>query len=220
MMYASSAPAVIPAPARTAGALSLGALMLSTAIGLALAWPVARESLLDAPRVGSAFAAVAASPTLAAAIRLQAEALSGETQEQIDAYDSAWMRERQAGSGPLIEGYLALPASAELRRILAASDGVVTHAILMDERGRNVAIAAPTSDFWQGDEAKFIRTFGSGPSAEHRSVPQYGQDGRTVVCWVSRTVADARTGRSIGAVALEVNAERAGKAFCGDDPAP
>jgi hypothetical protein len=208
------------APPRPARAFRLVALIGLAALSAAALWPVARERLIYAPRVAAAFAAVEGSDAFRAAVLSQNEALAGETQAEIDARDATWIAERARGDGPLVRAHLDRPASAELRRIVSASNGVIRHAILMDDRGRNVAIAAPTGDYWQGDEAKYLRTFAVGRAAEHRSVPQRGHDGTFVGCWASRTVTDARTGAPIGAISLEVDAERAGKAFCGNDPAP
>jgi hypothetical protein len=188
---------------------------LVVTVGAVLVWPVLATEFISAPKVNRVLDRISASLPLRAAVLVQNETLASQSQAEIDAYDEAWMAERRQGTGPLIEGHLALPASDLLRRILAESGGVVEQAILMDNRGRNVAIAHATSDFWQGDEDKWLQTFRRGPAGEHRAAPERSHDGRFVACWVSRTVTDARTGEPIGAVAIEVNAERAGTRFCG-----
>jgi hypothetical protein len=188
---------------------------LVVTVGAVLAWPTLSAELIAVPKVHRVLDKISASLPLRAAVIVQNETLAGQSQAEIDAYDEAWMAERRQGTGPLIQGHLALPASDLLRHILAESGGVVEQAILMDNRGRNVAIALPTSDFWQGDEDKWRMTYLRGPAGEHRAVPEQGHDGRFVACWVSRTVNDARTGQPIGAVAIEVNALKAGTRFCG-----
>ncbi len=54
----------------------------------------------------------------------------------------------------------------------------MTHAILMDEKGRNTAIAAPTTDYWQGDEAKFIGTAGKASLEPQRGDIEQRHDGK------------------------------------------
>jgi hypothetical protein len=193
-------------------ALLAAALVVAT--GSVLAWPTLSEQFIETPRVNRVLDSIQASPDFRAAIALQNEALAGQSQAEIDAFDSAWVAEGGDVDAPLIRGHLELPASAHLRRIVAESGGAVGHAILMDNRGRNVAIARPTHDFWQGDEAKWRETFLKGARAEHRSTPEVSHDARFVACWVSRTISEPRTGEPIGAVAIEVNASRAGARFC------
>jgi hypothetical protein len=198
--------------------LRLGFMGSGLAVLAAIA-PLALESLVHAPATDRAMATIAASPALQAAIIMQNEVLAGEDQAAIDAYDRAWMAESKAGDGPLTRAHLALPASVELRRIAAASGGTVGQIILMDERGRNVALAAMSHDYWQGDEAKFTETFPKGAAGRHVGAPERGQastgqEAGFVACWVSQTITDRRTGLPIGAMAIEVNAERAGMGFC------
>ena len=82
--------------------------------------------------------------------------------------------------------------SAELREVKKQSQDMITEIIVTDARGLNLAISDMTSDYWQGDEAKFTEVFGKpantlffGPinydeSTKrfqlHLSVPLYSED--------------------------------------------
>jgi hypothetical protein len=57
--------------------------------------------------------------------------------------------------------------SAHLREIKKQSQDVVTEIIVTDTRGLNVAISDMTSDYWQGDEEKFIEVFSQPANTMH-----------------------------------------------------
>lgn len=89
---------------------------------------------------------------------LRAKNASGETLAMIQARDRSWATNAQrALRQQLVDG-----PCAERLRALAQPDPSVVEVILMDARGANVCLSRETSDYWQGDEAKFQRTFGVG----------------------------------------------------------
>lgn len=57
--------------------------------------------------------------------------------------------------------------SAQLREIKKQSQDVVTEIIITDARGLNFAISDMTSDYWQGDEAKFTEVFSKPANTMH-----------------------------------------------------
>jgi hypothetical protein len=155
---------------------------------------------------------IAADATLIAAIRAQNLALQGQSQQAIDLIDRQWIEERKNPNGALTSALLASAPSHHLISLVGASRGSLTHAILMDERGRNVAIVAPTTDYWQGDEAKFIETAGKNSTDIQHGDIEKRHDGKGLACWVSRTIfAD---GKPIGAIAVEVNLQQVPRSFC------
>jgi hypothetical protein len=155
---------------------------------------------------------IATDATLLAAIRTQNAALAGQSQQAIDALDRQWIEERKNPNGALTSALLKTAASQHLIALVGASKGSVTHAILMDERGRNVAIAAPTTDYWQGDEAKFIETAGKASLNVQRGDIEKRHDGQGAACWLSRTIfADSKP---IGAIAVEVSLHQVPRSIC------
>jgi hypothetical protein len=150
----------------------------------------------------------ASDPRLAAAITAQNARTAGYSQADIDRLDGEWMSEIGNSDSALIRSVLDHPMSDMLRERVAASDGIITEVFVMDALGLNVASAALTSDYWQGDEAKFSETFPLGPDAVHISEVEFDESSQTYQVQVSLSLADPATGRVIGAMTVGLEAER------------
>lgn len=131
---------------------------------------------------------------------------AGLSEARLIELDSAWRAEVGQASTPTIAAIHGSAVSAMLRERVAEAGGKVTEIILMDNRGMNVAVSSVTSDFWQGDEAKFTETFPHGPAALHISDIELDESSQTYQAQVSFVVADA-SGNPIGAVTIGLNAE-------------
>jgi hypothetical protein len=83
---------------------------------------------------------------------------SGETSEEVQRKDKDWMQNPQF---PLRKT-LSENACAQHLRDLTKADPSVIEVILMDKNGANVCVSKVTTDYWQGDEAKFQKTFDAG----------------------------------------------------------
>jgi hypothetical protein len=162
----------------------------------------------------SAALAIMADPLVLDAIRQQNVALQPQTQAELDVIDKQWIEERKNPAGQLTAAMLATPVSRQLRALVAGSHGALTHAILMDNRGRNVGVADPTTDYWQGDEAKFLNTAAIGSSDVQRGDIERRHDGKGAACWLSRTIFEA--GKPIGALAVEVNLDHVPPFVCAE----
>lgn len=97
-------------------------------------------------------------PVLVTAIQRQNTQTAAHDPAMIDALDQTWRGEVGAAATPLIDSVLMTEAAAFLRSQVEASGGMVTEVFVMDARGLNVAASGITSDYWQGDEAKFQQT--------------------------------------------------------------
>lgn len=146
-------------------------------------------------------------PVLVEAIRAQNAAHSSLSQSQIDELDLAWRAQVGAADAPQIEAVLNNAAADFLRTRVAQSSGVITEAFAMDSRGLNVAASAVTSDYWQGDEAKFSETYPNGPGAVHFGEVEFDESSQTYQGQVSVVVVDPATGTAVGALTLGLNAE-------------
>ena len=82
----------------------------------------------------------------------------GMTLDQIKQTDAAWM----AGKSPLIEELQNNKVGTFLKNIIVQQSGVYNEVFLTDAQGANVAAFPATSDYWQGDEDKFIKAFADG----------------------------------------------------------
>ncbi len=76
----------------------------------------------------------------------------------IQAIDKEWI----AGTSPLIQELQDNKPGAFLKNIIVQQSDVYSEAFLTDEKGANVAAYPPTSDYWQGDEDKFTKSFANG----------------------------------------------------------
>lgn len=129
------------------------------------------------------------------------------TQENIDALDTKWRAEIGSGDTPTITPVEENAASDFLREQVAASNGAITEIFVMDNKGLNVAMSGLTSDYWQGDEAKFMDTFPNGAGATSFGDVEKDESTGTYQAQISTTITDPETGEAIGAITVGVNAE-------------
>ena len=145
-------------------------------------------------------------PVIIYAIKEQNDLHRDMNQLRINKLDYQW---REEGSyGALVVDLLDRQASIILRERRESSDGIVNEIIVMDAYGLNVAISDRTSDYFQGDEAKWQETFQKGPDAVHISELEFDESTGKVQTQVSLTVVDPETGGAIGAVTLGISLEK------------
>jgi hypothetical protein len=124
-------------------------------------------------------------------------------QADIDALDTQWREERELSEQPLISAVLSNPNSTYLTRVQAQSLGLYTEIFVMDDHGLNVGQSNISSDFWQGDEAKWLETYEKGPAAVFVDEPELRDD---IGVWVVQVnVSIDKDGAPIGASTFEVN---------------
>ena len=142
-------------------------------------------------------------PVIIYAIKEQNELHKDMNQLRVNRLDYQW---READSyDPFIVDLLDRQASIIARDRREASNGIVTEIIVMDAHGLNVAISDRTSDYFQGDEAKWLETYKIGPDAVHISELELDESTGKVQTQVSLTVVDPETGAPIGAVTLGID---------------
>jgi hypothetical protein len=124
-------------------------------------------------------------------------------QAKIDALDKRWRAEREATDQPLITAVLSSPLSGYLTRIQANSLGLYSELFVIDAKGLNAGQSAITSDYWQGDEAKWQKTFPVGPDAVFIDKPEFHKETGTWRAQINLTLAKA--GQQIGSITVEVN---------------
>ena len=151
--------------------------------------------------------AIASDPMVIAAVRAQNEKHSDLTQEQIDEMDKAWRAEVGAADTPTITAVLEHEASEALAAARDESEGLFTEIFVMDDKGLNVAASDVTSDYWQGDEAKWQETYAKGATAVHLSEVELDESTQSYQSQVSVAVVDPDNGEAIGAVTFGVNVE-------------
>lgn len=175
---------------------------LATGTAGASEYEAAMKSYLESEIMGWA-----SDPVVIAAIGAQNATTQAYDQARIDSLDQTWRAEVGSAQTPTIAPVLENPAAAFLRERVAASGGTITEVFVMDARGLNVAASAVTSDYWQGDEAKFQKTYGMGAGAVHFGEIEFDESSQQYQAQISVALSDPATGELVGAMTVGVNAD-------------
>ncbi len=146
-------------------------------------------------------------PVIVDAIRAQNAETGGYDLSTIESLDQTWRGEVGLAATPLIDSVLISAASDFLRDQVAASGGAITEVFVMDALGLNVAASGVTSDYWQGDEAKFTETYPNGAGAVHFSEIEFDESSQSYQAQISITLTDAG-GAPIGAMTVGIIADQ------------
>jgi hypothetical protein len=178
-----------------AAAASLS-LLLSAGTAAADEWLI-RDYLVDEIRQWSN------SPVVLLTLEASNQRYAGLDQAGIDALDAQWRAEREVEDQPLVTAVLSSPLSSYLTKIQARSRGLYTEIFVMDARGLNAGQSAITSDFWQGDEDKWLKTFQVGPDALFIDAIEVNEETGTENAQVNLSI--AQDGKVVGAITVEIN---------------
>ncbi|WP_428686934.1 PDC sensor domain-containing protein [Roseibium sp.] len=152
-------------------------------------------------------AEIVSSGEVVSAVKEQNGVTASYDQAKIDELDKTWRAEADAIEQPMIDEVLEKPLSAHLAEIQEGSGGLFTEIFVMDAKGLNVGQSNVTSDFWQGDEAKWQETYSAGKGAVHISDLEQDDSTQIVQSQVSVPVIDPDSGEAIGAVTFGVNVD-------------
>lgn len=119
--------------------------------------------------------------------------------------DKQWRAETSSVDQPLIASTLSNPLSSYLTRVQARSVGLYTEMFAMDMNGLNVGQSNISSDYWQGDEAKFQNTYSKGVGAVFVDEAEFDDSLGIWRVQVNLAVADKTNSNVIGAITVEVN---------------
>lgn len=146
-------------------------------------------------------------PLVIDAIREQNARHARLSQNDIDALDRQWRTETSAANRPLIDQALESVLSRYLVRMRNDELGIVTEVFIMDNRGLNVGQSDVTSDYWQGDEAKWKETYLVGPNAMIIDDVELDESTQTFQSQLSMAIVDPETGDVIGAITVGIDVE-------------
>jgi hypothetical protein len=91
-------------------------------------------------------------------------------------------------------------------RQLLQSEPYYAEIFVMDNQGANVCMTDKTSDYWQGDEAKFTESFKGGAGAVHISDVKFDDSTQAYLVQVSVPVKNGD--KVVGAITLGINVDR------------
>ena len=138
-------------------------------------------------------------PELVAFIQAQNRRSEKLSQDQILSLDKRW----RAGDAAVINPVVGNKLSTFLKHEIAFQKGKVAELIVMDRRGLAVGVSPKTSDLWQGDEAKWQKTFALGPAAHHVGRVALDESTRKWQSQISRTI--SLNGAAIGAITVGID---------------
>ena len=147
------------------------------------------------------------SDVVISAVKAQNKTSESLDQAAIDALDKKWRAEVKGDNKTFINSVLENPLSAYLKDVKEGSQGLYSEIFVMDMKGLNVGQSDVTSDYWQGDEGKWQKTYGVGPDAILIDEVEFDDSSQTYQSQVSLTIVDPATNAPIGAVTIGVNVE-------------
>lgn len=184
--------------------LSAAALLLQAGVATAET-PAPDMKALMTPAVISKIRQWVDTDIVRISIEAQNNRLTKLDQAQIDQLDTQWKTERESSDKPLIAATLSNPLSIYLARMQGRSLGLYAEIFVMDQNGLNVGQSSITSDFWQGDEAKFQKTFDVSNDAIFLDDPEWDDEANIWRAQANFTLTDDTGAKKIGAVTVEMN---------------
>lgn len=141
-------------------------------------------------------------PIVIEAIKRQNAEHANLSQRDIDRLDKNWRKEKKSNDRPMINSVLKNELSKFLKKIAVNSNELYSEIFIMDNKGLNVGQSDVTSDYWQGDEAKWQKTYLAGTNALHIAKIKYDESTRHFQIQASIPIIDPTTKTNIGAVTL------------------
>ncbi|MDH3760080.1 MAG: PDC sensor domain-containing protein [Gammaproteobacteria bacterium] len=138
-------------------------------------------------------------------VKAQNSKHQGMSEADIITLDKQWRAETAASDQPLIKKVLGTSLSGYLSEVKEKSAGVYTEIFVMDAIGLNVGQSDVTSDYWQGDEAKWQKTYPIGPDAYHIGDVEMDESSQQLQVQLSLPVVE--NGTVIGAVTIGINVD-------------
>jgi hypothetical protein len=144
-------------------------------------------------------------PVVVGAIKEQNAKTAGFAQADIDKLDQDWRAQATAADKPFVNEVLARELSKFLMDKKNGAEGMITEMFVMDAKGLNVGQSDVTSDYWQGDEAKWQKTYGAGAGVVFVDEIEEDESTQTLQSQASVTISDPESGQPIGAITVGIN---------------
>jgi len=144
-------------------------------------------------------------PVVVGAIKEQNAKTGGLDAAAIDKLDKDWRAQATASDKPFVNEVLARELSKFLMAKKDESQGMITEMFVMDAKGLNVGQSDVTSDYWQGDEAKWQKTYGAGAGVVFVDEVEEDESTQALQSQASVTISDPETGEPIGAITIGIN---------------
>lgn len=146
-------------------------------------------------------AAMGNDPVIVAAVK--AENAKNKTLDKIKADDKTWSV--TPGISPFMKTIMDSACSKHIKKI-QSSQPYYSEIFVMDNKGANVALTDKTSDYWQGDEDKFTKSFNNGKGAVFVDKVKFDDSSQSYLVQVSVPVKDG--GKTIGAITFGIDVDK------------
>jgi len=149
----------------------------------------------------SRLAALGTNPIIVEAVR--AENSKAKSLAQIQAMDEKWR------ATPGIADFMNILMESDCARFLRdlqGSSSFYAEIFVMDNQGANVAMTDKTSDYWQGDEAKFQKSYNGGAGGVHISDVEFDDSTQAYLVQISVPVKDGDL--VIGAITFGIDVDK------------
>jgi hypothetical protein len=123
--------------------------------------------------------------------------------DDIKKLDGEWSK--ATGITDAMKPYLENDCAASLKKAGTTLPSLV-EAFAMDDQGALVCSVSKTSDFWQGDEDKWQKSFAGGKGAEFVDKPKFDESSQAYSVQVSLPVLD--DGKAIGAITVGLSLDK------------
>ncbi|OIQ49036.1 hypothetical protein BerOc1_00955 [Pseudodesulfovibrio hydrargyri] len=173
---------------------------------LVLVMTVGMASAEQAPRkvydlAEGQLAALGSDPVIVEAVK--AQNAKGMSLAEIQAMDEKWMN--TPGVDPFMKALMDSELGKHLRTLQESKD-YYAEIFVMDNQGANVGMTDKTSDYWQGDEAKFQKSFSNGAGAIFVDEVEFDDSTQAYLVQVSVPVVDG--GKAIGAITFGIDVDK------------
>lgn len=121
---------------------------------------------------------------------------------QIQKSDEQWI----AGKAADLVKQITTGACADRLRQLVAANPAYGETFVMDDQGALVCSTVKTSDYWQGDEAKWQRAFNEGKGSVFIDRPKFDDSASARLAQISVPLIDK--GAAVGAITVGVAVEK------------
>jgi hypothetical protein len=174
-------------------------LILALCFAMAYAGEKAPQAVVDL--ANSALAKFGTDPIIVQAVK--AENAKGKTLDRIKEVDKKWMA--TPGVADYMQALMDNECGKHLRKIQQSAP-YYSEIFAMDNLGANVAMSDKTSDYWQGDEAKFIKSYNGGKGAVFVDEVKFDTSTQTYLVQVSIPVKDGD--KVIGAITFGISVDK------------
>lgn len=134
---------------------------------------------------------------------------SNKSDSELKVINRQWIEEFAKGNIAFSKTIVNQEASKILKQYQTENEELLSEIMVMDNRGYNVAVTDMTSDYWQGDEDKFKKTFNKSPQTIFIEKIEYDASSKHFQVNVSSKIINPETNEAIGVITMGVDVDKA-----------